>query len=147
MTRIMSSADLARFSIPGPLEGWEEAVADKTSGVGHAIATPNLLPRVRIVFDDFGDLAEIEDLVWVPGIRYDNAGHHDYDGLSDPVEDLDLVERIGRSSGGTNILGSTARTRDTTLVADVPTDTWDAILSSDDRLFLPLQLHLPFPCL
>jgi 3-hydroxybutyrate dehydrogenase len=126
------------------LSGKTALVTGSTSGIGLGIARALAAEGANILFNGFGDAAEIErlqaDLAKEFGVR---TAYHDAD-MSKPAEIEALVKFADATFGGVDVLVNNAGIQFVANVEDFPVEKWDAILAINlssafhtSRLLLP----------
>jgi 3-hydroxybutyrate dehydrogenase len=111
------------------LSGKTALITGSTSGIGLGIAHALAAQGANIVFNGFGDAAEIEKLQkdTVSKFKVD-AGYHSAD-MSKPAEIRDMFRYAAATVGEVDILVDNAGIQHVANVEDFPDEKWDAIIA------------------
>lgn len=122
------------------LKGKTAIVTGSTSGIGEGIAIELAKQGVNIIFNGFGDKAEIDALVANTAKKYGvKTGYSDAD-MSKPEQIAQMVA----SAGAVDILVNNAGIQHTATIPEFPTEKWDAILSINlSAAFHAMKAALP----
>jgi len=107
------------------LKGKTAIVTGSTSGIGLGIAEALAKEGVNIVFNGFGDTAEIEKLVADTGTKFGVKTTYSPADMSKPDEIAQMVA----DAGAVDILVNNAGIQYTADITEFPTEKWDSIIS------------------
>jgi 3-hydroxybutyrate dehydrogenase len=111
------------------LTGKTALVTGSTSGIGLGIAHALAGAGAHIVFNGFGDAAEIEKLQRDTAAQFDvKTGFHAAD-MSLPAQIRDMVAYAESFADGLDILVNNAGVQHVAKIEDFPDEKWDAILA------------------
>jgi 3-hydroxybutyrate dehydrogenase len=111
------------------LTGKTALITGSTSGIGLGIAQALAMQGANIVFNGFGDAAEIAKLQQDTAAAYGvKTAYHGAD-MSKPAEIAQMVAFAEASFGALDILVNNAGIQHVANVEDFPDDKWDAIIA------------------
>jgi 3-hydroxybutyrate dehydrogenase len=126
------------------LSGKTALVTGSTSGIGLGIARALAAQGANIVFNGFGDAAEIEKLH--TGVAQEFGVRTAYSGadMSKPAEIEAMMRMAQEQFGGVDVLVNNAGIQHVANVQDFPPEKWDAILAINlTSAFHTTRLALP----
>ncbi|MDP3673267.1 MAG: 3-hydroxybutyrate dehydrogenase [Telluria sp.] len=111
------------------LSGKTALVTGSTSGIGLGIARTLAEQGANIVFNGFGDAAQIEKLV--QGVAQEFGVRTDYHNadMSKPAEIEAMMRFADEKCGGVDVLVNNAGIQHVANVEDFPVEKWDAIIA------------------
>jgi 3-hydroxybutyrate dehydrogenase len=126
------------------LSGKTALVTGSTSGIGLGLARALAAQGANIVFNGFGDAAEIEKLHTGVGKEFGvKTGYHNAD-MSKPAEIEAMMAYASAQFGGVDVLVNNAGIQHVAAIEDFPTDKWDAIMAINlNSAFHTTRLALP----
>jgi 3-hydroxybutyrate dehydrogenase len=111
------------------LKGKTALITGSTSGIGLGIAQALAAQGANIVFNGFGDAAEIEKLQKDTATQYAvKTAYHAAD-MSKPVQIAEMVRFAESTFGTVDVLVNNAGIQHVANVEDFPDDKWDAIIA------------------
>ena len=127
------------------LSGKTAVITGSTSGIGLGIAQALAAEGANIVFNGFGDPAQIAQLQQQTasehGIR---TGYSDAD-MSRPAEIERMMAEAAAQFGGVDILVNNAGIQHVANIEDFPVDRWDAVIAINlSAAFHATRLALPY---
>lgn len=111
------------------LKGKSAIVTGSTSGIGLGIAEALAAEGVNILFNGFGDKAEIERVVVETGKKFGVKTAYSAADMSKPADIRGMVAQAEKEFGAVDILVNNAGIQFTALIEDFPEDKWDAIIA------------------
>ncbi len=111
------------------LQGKTAIVTGSTSGIGLGIAESFAAQGVNILFNGFGDKAEIDKLVGGIAQKYKIKAAYSAADMSKPSEIKAMVLGAEKDFGSVDILVNNAGIQFTAPVEEFPEEKWDAILA------------------
>ncbi len=111
------------------LNGKSAIVTGSTSGIGLGIAEALAAQGVNILFNGFGDKAEIDKLVADTAKKFGVKTAYSAADMSKPAEIRDMVAQAQTAFGAVDILVNNAGIQFTSPIQDFPEEKWDAILA------------------
>lgn len=126
------------------LNGKTALVTGSTSGIGLGIARALAGQGANIIFNGFGDAAEIASLqADVAGEFGVQTAHHNAD-MSKPAEIEAMIQFAADKFGGVDVLVNNAGIQFVADVADFPVEKWDAVMAINlSSAFHTSRLVLP----
>lgn len=126
------------------LTGKTAVVTGSTSGIGLATARALAAEGANVVFNGFGDPAEVERLVGDTAAGYGvTALHHPAD-VSKPTEVRALIAFAEEKLGGVDVLVNNAGIQHVASIETLPDDKWDLILAVNlSAAFHAMKAALP----
>jgi 3-hydroxybutyrate dehydrogenase len=126
------------------LKGKTAIVTGSTSGIGLGIAQCFAKEGVNIVFNGFGDKAEIDTLVKETAKTYSIKTDYSAADMSKPAEIAAMVKQAEAAFGSVDILINNAGIQFTAPVQEFPDDKWDAIIAINlSATFHAIKAALP----
>ncbi len=125
-------------------KGKTALVTGSTSGIGLGIARSFVAQGANIIFNGFGDAAEIEALQAETSREFGvQTGYHGAD-MSKPEDILAMMLYAAEKFGGVDILVNNAGIQHVANVEDFPVERWDAIIAINlSSVFHTTRLALP----
>lgn len=111
------------------LKGKTAIVTGSTSGIGMGIAHAFAEQGINILFNGFGDKAEIDALVADTAKKYAVKTSYSAADMSKPADIRAMVAEASSDLGPVDILVNNAGIQFTALIEDFPEDKWDAIIA------------------
>ena len=111
------------------LKGKTAIVTGSTSGIGQGIAEAFAAEGINIVFNGFGDKAQIDALVADTAKKFNIKTSYSNADMSKPAEIAKMVSDAEATYGSVDILVNNAGIQFTALIEDFPEDKWDAIIA------------------
>ncbi len=111
------------------LKGKSAIVTGSTSGIGEGIAKALAAEGANILFNGFGDKAEIDALVADVAKQYGVKTAYSTADMSKPADIRAMVKQAEDTFGAADILVNNAGIQFTALIEDFPEDKWDAIIA------------------
>ncbi len=111
------------------LKGKTAIVTGSTSGIGLGIAEALAAEGVNILFNGFGDKAEIDALVAATATKFKVKTGYSAADMSKAAEVAAMVSDAEKTFGSVDILVNNAGIQFTAKIEDFPTEKWDAILA------------------
>lgn len=111
------------------LNGKSAIVTGSTSGIGLGIAEALAAEGVNILFNGFGDRAEIDALVAATAMKFKVKTGYSAADMSKAAEVAAMVTDAEKQFGSVDILVNNAGIQFTANIEDFPTEKWDAILA------------------
>ena len=126
------------------LKGKTALVTGSTSGIGLGIAKALAAQGTNLVFNGFGDAAEIKALQDEIARQYDiQTAYHNAD-MSKPAEIEAMMHFAAEKLGDVDILVNNAGIQYVANIEDFPVEKWDAIISINlSAVFHATRLALP----
>ncbi|MFL6659493.1 MAG: 3-hydroxybutyrate dehydrogenase [Massilia sp.] len=126
------------------LSGKTALVTGSTSGIGLGIARALAQQGANLVFNGFGDAAQIEALHTAIAAEFGvRTAYHNAD-MSKPAEIAAMMAYADAQFGGVDVLVNNAGIQHVANVEDFPTEKWDAILAINlSSAFHTTRLALP----
>ena len=127
-----------------PLSGKTALVTGSTSGIGLGIAQALAAQGANLMFNGFGDAAQIKQLQQQTASDHGvNTAYHGAD-MSQPDEIAAMMKEAAAHFGGVDILVNNAGIQHVANIEDFPTDRWDAIIAINlSSAFHTTRLALP----
>jgi 3-hydroxybutyrate dehydrogenase len=127
------------------LNGKSAIVTGSTSGIGLGIAEALAAQGVNILFNGFGDKAEIEKVVADTAKKFAVKTAYSAADMSNPAEIRDMVAQAQTAFGAVDILVNNAGIQFTSPIQDFPEEKWDAIIAINlSSAFHAIKAALPF---
>jgi 3-hydroxybutyrate dehydrogenase len=135
----------ARFNMQNKsLEGKTALVTGSTSGIGLGIARALAAEGANIVFNGFGDAAEIAALQAAVATEFGAKTFYHGADMSKPEQIADMMAAAAREFGRVDILVNNAGIQHVANIEDFPIEKWDAILAINlSSAFHTTRLALP----
>lgn len=111
------------------LKGKTAIVTGSTSGIGLGIAHTLAAEGVNILFNGFGDKAEIEKLVADTAKQYGVKTAYSAADMSKPADIRAMVKQAEETLGAVDVLVNNAGIQFTAPVEEFPEEKWDAIIA------------------
>jgi len=111
------------------LKGKTAIVTGSTSGIGLGIAHAFAAEGVNILFNGFGDKAEIDKLVADTASKFSVKTAYSAADMSKPADIRAMVKQAEDTFGAVDILVNNAGIQFTSNIEDFPEDKWDAIIA------------------
>lgn len=111
------------------LKGKTALVTGSTSGIGLAIARVLAGQGCNIIFNGFGDKAEIDSIVSETASKYSVKSFYSDADMSKPEMIHAMIDKAENKYGGVDILVNNAGIQHTAPVADFADSKWDAIIA------------------
>lgn len=111
------------------LKGKTAIVTGSTSGIGLGIAEALAAEGVNIVFNGFGDKAEIDAVVTNTAKKFAVKTSYSAADMSKPEQIVAMVVEAEKQFGAVDILVNNAGIQFTANVEDFPVEKWDAIIA------------------
>jgi 3-hydroxybutyrate dehydrogenase len=111
------------------LKGKNAIVTGSTSGIGLGIAHALAAEGANILFNGFGDKAEIDKLVAETGKKFGVKVDYSNADMSKPAEIAAMVKQAEKNLGSVDVLVNNAGIQFTAKVEDFPDEKWDAIIA------------------
>lgn len=111
------------------LKGKNAIVTGSTSGIGLAVARALAGEGCNILFNGFGDKAEIDKIVQETQKKFGVAADYSPADMSKPGDIADMVGMAEKKFGGCDILVNNVGIQFTSPIEEFPTEKWDAILA------------------
>ena len=111
------------------LKGKTAIVTGSTSGIGLGIAHALAAEGANILFNGFGDAAEIDALVADTATKFGVKTAYSSADMSKPAEIRAMVKLAEDTFGAVDVLVNNAGIQFTANIEDFPEDKWDAILA------------------
>jgi 3-hydroxybutyrate dehydrogenase len=126
------------------LQGKTALVTGSTSGIGLGIATSFAAQGANIVFNGFGDNAEIEAIQTKIKTEFGvQTAYHNAD-MSKPAEIEAMMKFATERFGGVDVLVNNAGIQHVANIEDFPVEKWDAIIAINlSSAFHTTRLALP----
>lgn len=126
------------------LSGKTALVTGSTSGIGLGIARALAEQGANVLFNGFGDAAEIEALHTGVAAEFGvRTAYHNAD-MSKPAEIAALMAFAGETFGGIDVLVNNAGIQHVANIEDFPVEKWDAIIAINlTSAFHTSRLALP----
>lgn len=111
------------------LKGKTAIVTGSTSGIGEGIAKVLAAGGANIVFNGFGDKAQIDTLVAEVAKEHGVKTRYSAADMSKPDQVAAMVHDAEKEFGSVDILINNAGIQHTALIEDFPNEKWDAIIA------------------
>lgn len=111
------------------LKGKSAIVTGSTSGIGLGIAEALAAEGVNILFNGFGDKAEIDAVVANTAKKFNVKTAYSAADMSKPADIRAMVKQAEDAFGAVDVLVNNAGIQFTANVEDFPEDKWDAIIA------------------
>ena len=111
------------------LKGKNAIVTGSTSGIGEGIAKALAEAGVNVMFNGFGDKAEIDALVADVAKTHGVKTAYTAADMSKPADIAAMVAEAEKTFGSVDILVNNAGIQHTALIEDFPAEKWDAIIA------------------
>ena len=111
------------------VKGKSAIVTGSTSGIGQGIAEAFAAEGINVLFNGFGDKAEIDALVAATAKKFNVKTAYSGADMSKPEEIRAMVKQAEDAFGAVDILVNNAGIQFTANVEDFPEDKWDAIIA------------------
>ena len=119
-------------------------VTGSTSGIGLGIAHELAKAGYNILFNGFGDKADIDKLVAETAKQYKIKTAYSAADLSKPDQTAAMVAQAEEEFGSVDVLVNNAGIQHTASIVDFPADKWELILSINlSAAFYAMQAALP----
>ena len=119
-------------------------VTGSTSGIGLGIAHALAAEGYNILFNGFGDKAEIDRLVADTAKKYNVKTDYSPADLSKPEQTAAMVAQAEKTFGSVDVLVNNAGIQHTAAIQDFPADKWELILAINlSATFYALKAALP----
>ncbi len=126
------------------LKGKTAIVTGSTSGIGEGIAKAFAEAGVNVMFNGFGDKAEIDKLVADTAKQYGVKTAYNAADMSKPDQIAALVADAEKQLGGVDILVSNAGIQFTAPITEFPADKWESIIGINlSATFYLMKAALP----
>ena len=126
------------------LKGKSAIVTGSTSGIGLGIAHVLASKGIHILFNGFGDKAEIDRVVADTASRYGVETDYSAADMSKPDEIAAMVQQAEQRFGAVDILINNAGIQHTAPVTEFPDGKWDAIIAINlSAAFHAMKAALP----
>jgi len=126
------------------LSGKTALVTGSTSGIGLGIARALAAQGANVVFNGFGDAAQIAALIKDIGAEFGIATGYSNADMSKPAEIEAMMAEVQRRFGGVDILVNNAGIQHVANIEDFPVDKWDAVIAINlTSAFHTTRLALP----
>lgn len=127
-----------------PLSGKTAVITGSTSGIGLGIAHALAAQGANIVFNGFGDPAQIAQLQQQTASQYSVRTSYSSADMSKPADIEKMIADAAAQFGGIDILVNNAGIQHVANVEDFPVDRWDAIIAINlSAAFHTSRLALP----
>ena len=111
------------------LKGKTAIVTGSTSGIGLGIAEALAAQGANILFNGFGDKAEIDKVVADTAKKFNVKTDYSAADMSKPAEIRAMVKQAEDAFGSVDVLVNNAGIQFTATVEEFPEDKWDAIIA------------------
>ena len=111
------------------LKGKSAIVTGSTSGIGLGIAHAFAAEGVNILFNGFGDKAEIDKVVADTAAKFGVKTAYSAADMSKPADIRAMVKQAEDAFGAVDVLVNNAGIQFTANIEDFPEDKWDAIIA------------------
>lgn len=119
-------------------------VTGSTSGIGLGIAHALAAEGYNILFNGFGDKAEIDKLVADTAKKFNVKTDYSAADLSKPEQTAAMVAQAEKSFGSVDVLVNNAGVQHTATIVDFPAEKWEFILSLNlSAAFYAMKAALP----
>jgi len=126
------------------LKGKTAIVTGSTSGIGLGIAHSLAAEGANILFNGFGDKAEIDVIVAETAKKFSIKTDYSAADMSKPEDVAAMVQQAEKTFGSVDVLVNNAGIQFTANVQDFPTDKWDAIIAINlSAAFHAIKAALP----
>lgn len=127
------------------LKGKTAIVTGSTSGIGLGIAHALAGQGCNIMFNGFGDKAEIDEIVAGMAKDFGVKTHYNGADMTKGEQIKALVDEAAKTFGSVDILVNNAGIQYTSSITELPEDKWDAIIAINlSALFHATKAALPY---